>query len=620
MASIRRTGQVAPVRSTPVTTTAPSGLDSILGFASSLATFGNAVKGLSERRNRKAAAEETARFNRILLTYDDQAQQARLKSGNDITAFNTAMQAPDGEMERHIDNIKDEAVKATAIDAWRRVKNVQEQPIVAAQSEEMAERRQRSAWEAFVAVAPDAAEIGGQMFDPDPGIRQQAAQGVVTMDGLVTNPNGPVLQTGGPAAGAQIQQRWMRDMERAAMYGYLNSQAEKNLPAAYQQMVLSGAPMPGQPGRFFGATWTSDERKAVFTSWSKSQSLAEDLRESQRKQVQEADEHHDDGVYTQFLRDRSQGKMIEPDDYVLKLRDRRGDTAQAIYKAAAEPPKRSASQRIHSAVSEAELDGIISGNGPGIPGALGALVSARDALAANDGLHVLDKAQQLGTLEEAISAVRNHSGESLRTQQEQTALSRFNKIMSNLPAETLVAGTGAEVALEGSDLAALGPETGRRNAVRDSFMGLMANPNVDPRVAADIHIEALRWPNAGGVRDGLLRAFHSPEALQVLRDDPLKALSAFPTVRTDLIAYADGRIDMTRTTLALRTETDWLHEDEARNTEIAISFLSKAAGAELYRDPTQELRAQEAQAQQEAMEILEAQQQQGGTANFGPGA
>ena len=613
MASIRRGGGVQ-IKSTPVTQTPRSGLSNVLGFANSLASFGNAVKRLAERRNNERYAAEAARATAFIDTLGDQAEALRL-TADDYTSYTKAVQPLNTKVEDWLEkNATDERTKELVRSRWTTLKDRQQQPLLAQQSERMAEDRARKALDVAAEFMPAPEEVGRNRLSPDANVRRAAAQELVAFRRTMTDPDGPILQEGGPDAAAQAYLARMKLVDKGTFHAWMDGQADKDVPNAMKTWFTSGAPLGD--GTFSGATLTGAERRTWMNEWLKATEVADRARTRAEKAMGEQLEREADAWKLATLKAIKDGQALGADHADSAPGGEAGMAAQTWYLENMNTmySEKSPVQMQNASVSEARISGVIALNGASVPGSLGVLMAEKERLVAQGGLHVDDLADQVVMLDEAIGKARDFSGLTPRQQREETARDRYNAFKAMLPADK-IEGLSVE---EGVSL--LTAEGQRRQDVDGWLADMVGDPDVDPRVAADIAIESLRYPLSGGIRGGLLAAFRTPEALKALKDDPLGTLGAFPSIRTDLIVYADGRIDMTQTTANIRTETNWATDDSARNTEAAITFIAGALNLELYRDAGRELKALQAEADLDVMGRPMQATLPPGTADFGPGA
>ena len=623
MATIRRGGGVQ-IQTRAVTTTPRSGLDSFLGFASSLARFGSAIRSLADRRNEERFAAESARANSFIDSLGDQAEALRLELGDDYTALTKGLQPLDAQVEDWIEkHAKDDRTKANVRNKWMVLKDRQQQPVLEAQSRAMSEQRERTALDVAAQFMPDPERVGRALMSPDPNVRRAAAQEMTAWHGEMTNPDGAYLQQAGPDAGAKGYVHYKRLVEKGSFMAWMDSQSDKDLPNAIKTWYVSGAPMGD--GTFAGATLDGPTRRAWMNEWTTAKTAADTVRKSAETHQEKVLDAKADAWWADVLKRRGRGEVLSLDhaesapegDAGTKMKIKFLETRNTAYES------RSPEHQQVAAVAGANLNTVVKSHGPSMPGSLGILAAERETILGRTDLHPLDQAELLETVDNAIGAVRSYDGLTLRQQQEQTALDRFNAFEVKLPAESIAIGVGEgedEVAL-GASVQSLTQEGERRRDVREWFMGAVSDPTVDPRVAADIAIKALGWPAAGrGIRSGLLRAFRSPEALRSLRADPMRTLGAFPTVRTDLIDYQDGRLNLAQTSMNVRLATDWTHDDGALNTQLAATFLVETLDLELFRDPAKEMKAMEADANLDAMGRPMDEPRPAGMTNFGPGA
>lgn len=530
MASIRQGGGIG-VRSTPVTTTAPSTLDNVLGFMGQVANAGAAMRGLAERRNNEKIASETAKANSYIVNYDDQLQGLRLKFSDDYTGFQDAAKPIRDEMAAWVEaNITTEEGKAHFAMKEEALFNRAQDPILAASSAANAEQRERDAQEAAVKFLPKGVtKIAEALAGTDKVAKQHASLEVANAIREIQNPDGAVAQTFGATAAAKQAAGLMKRVDRATAMAIIGSNHEKDLPRLYEQWKGDG--FAKGDGSFYGSSMTETEREDVWSDAMRARRYKDDFIAKQEAAADDRREERAGQLYLQaVIQGRNRGEVDE--GLLASLAAADPGKAAEILTTDWSRTALTRGEAEAATAAEGQVNAMIAGLDPSDPASLGVIETMRVGMAQDRGLHFSTKNEIEGMLNEARADVIGYA---------------------DLPPDV-------QAKMKGRAAVAKATRTAS---------GDMVNPNQSPMVVAELlgeydqMIDDPTFPNgvaqrlvlsAATIPDGdtagaVMRMLRDPHTRAAARADPAKFLGIIPGMAdADVYQLNDaGEIDYVKT-------------------------------------------------------------------------
>ena len=593
MANIRNPGSIR-VRERPVTMTAPSMLDNITGFVGSVAQLGQAFRGLSQRRSNEKYAEEAASTARLLSGIDSELGPLRLQVGNDLGAWREALKPMEQRFMEHVEGLSDPRSQKDAWDRWSVITGQREDDIVSKQGAALEKVREEAAWNATVAAWGAPGEHGRKVWSDDPAEAKRAAQVRVTATGLYTDPDNPLMQRHGPAAAAAGATRYINDFDEGVIHGYLDAQSEKNLPAAIQQVTVSGAPVPGQPGTFAGQGMDASGRMQAIRRWMEKKSAADDIRAGQIEVQEELEAARQDDYKRQFFNAFREGGYMDPADAPtreLELWAIQNETKAAKMRTPAQDAA------LAEALANAERAAALVGTSE--PTSLQQLATLQAEAFDNEALHPRDVYKVADVFTQAMRKARDHDDLPATEKRVVAAEKAWGDLLPGVP--TTDEGR-ARLTVAGWDLDYV-------TKVDNWFRRAIGRPDIDPNQALSIARTVVNFRSFGLAPVKLADILMDPKNQEFATRNPYALLSALPSVQhSDLVMDPRGGINKTATDAAmLRTlmKSGLSMEDAMSSTPYletleVLEMLAKGDHLDLHVDPVATLRQEEAVAEEEA--------------------